>query len=92
MSRPPISHTKLSEHLSLSERHPDSECCAVNWWLHDRRVGWNIAMRAKTRDEAFVEAIEFWARRAEKYEKAYTTLKGQVDAFVNVVNPPEDGE
>jgi hypothetical protein len=93
MSRPAISNTKLNEHLTLSECHPDSECRVNNWWLYDKRAygsGMNVALRAKTRDEAFVGAIEFWAERATKFEQAYLRLKAQVDAFVGQFVEPED--
>jgi hypothetical protein len=50
----------------------------------------NIGMRAKTRDEAFVEAIEFWAERASAAERAYASIKAQVDEFVGKFADPED--
>jgi hypothetical protein len=86
MSRPAIHNAKLNQHLTLSECHPDSECRTNSWWLYDDRAygsGMNIGMRAKTRDEALVEAIEFWVERAMEAEKAYSQIKGQVDIFVN---------
>lgn len=93
MSRPAISSVKLNQHLTLSECHPDSECRAINWWLYDDRAygsGMNISMRAETRDEAFVEAIEFWAARAAKAERDYAVIKAQVDEFVGRFSDPED--
>ena len=85
MARPAINTTHLNEYLGLSECHPDSECRTVNWWLYDARAygGMNVAMRAKTRDEAFVAAIEFWAERALEAERKYAQIKGRVDAFVD---------
>ena len=92
MSRRAISQVKLNEHMTLSECHPDSECRTNNWWLYDKRAGYNIGMRAKTRDEALVEAIEHWAKRALEAEQAYKQIKTQVDTFVDqFVEPaPED--
>jgi len=92
MSRPAIHNEKLNEHLTLSECHPDSECRKINWWLYDDRAygGMNIGMRAESRDEAFVEAIEFWAQRAMAAEKAYSQIKAQVDTFVNQFVEHED--
>ena len=90
MSRPAIHSIKLNQHLTLSECHPDSECRTNNWWLYDDRAGMNIGMRAKTRDDAFVEAIEFWAERALRYEKAYSQIKAKVDDFVGHFVEPED--
>jgi len=92
MSRPPIQSVKLSPHLTLSECHPDLECRVNNWWLYDERAGMNLAMRAKSRDEAFVEVIEYWAERAARYENAYTSLNAQVQAFVGAVNPPDEND
>ena len=90
MSRPAISIINLNPHLSLSECHPDSECRTNSWWLYDSRVGWNIGMREKTRDEAFVEAIEYWAKRAIKSEAEHSKLQAHVSAFVTQVSDPED--
>ncbi len=49
-------------------------------------------MRAATPFDAFVEAIEYWAKRATKVEHAYVQIKGQVDTFVTqfVELPDED--
>lgn len=90
MSRKPISSINFSKEINLSECHPDSECRTVNWWLYDTRAGMNIGMREKTRDEAFVKAINYWAKRSNKYEKAYADLKTRVDNFVNQFKEPED--
>ncbi len=90
MSRPAISNIKLNQHLTLSECHPDSECRTNNWWLYDARVGWNISVHKKTRDEALVSAIEHWAKRAIEAEQAYAHLKAQVDTFVGQFVEAED--
>ena len=92
MSRPAISNIRLNQHLTLSECHPDSECRTNNWWLYDTRAGLNIGMRAKTRDEAFVEAIEYWAKRAQRTKLLYDQLKAQVDTFVGQFVDTEDTE
>ena len=94
MSRPAINSTKLNQNLILSERHPDSECHTNNWWLYDKRAynggGANIGMRTKSRDEAFIEAIEFWAKRAILAEQKYNQLKDRVDIFVSQFAEPEE--
>ena len=84
MARKPISSVRLNQHLTLSECHPDLECRVNSWWLYDDRAygtGMNIGMRTKTRDEAFLEAIEFWAERARKTENALASLQAQVKGF-----------
>ena len=93
MSRPAINSVHLNPYLTISECHPDSECRTNSWWLYDTRAGRNIGMREKTRDEAFVAAIEFWKKRATAAELAHSQLKTQVDAFVGqfVESEDEDG-
>jgi hypothetical protein len=49
-------------------------------------------MRAKTRDAAFIEAIEFWAKHAITIERAYSQLKTQVDAFISQFKDREEEE
>jgi hypothetical protein len=93
MSRPAISKIKFNSNLSLAECHPDSECRTNSWWLYDERAGMNIGMREKSRDEAFVSAIEYWAERALRAELCYSHIKSQVDSFVNqFVEPDEEGD
>ena len=92
MSRPAIHSVHLNQHLTLSECHPDSECRTNNWWLYDDRARMNVGMREKTRDEAFIEAIEYWAKRAIKAEQEYSQLRQQVDAFAGQFTEPEDEE
>lgn len=50
----------------------------------------NLAMRAPTRDAAFVQVIEYWAKRADKLEAELTDLQKKVNGFVAQVAPPED--
>ena len=88
MARKPISLADLNEYLTLSE------CPANNWSIYDKRAfvtGLNIGFRTKTRDEAFVAAIEFWAERAIKTENALAMLQAQIKTFVsNSSNQDED--
>ena len=76
--------------MSISECHPDSECRTNNWWLYDKRAERNIGRHCKTREEAFIEAIEHWAKRALSAEKCYSDLKNSVDLFVGQFAEPEE--
>ena len=98
MSRP-ASNTILNQYLTLSECHPDCETSTIKgvrqntWWLYDKRAynnGMNIGMREKTRDEAFVKGIEFWARRAMAAERELTEIKAKVNTFVAQFVEAED--
>lgn len=90
MSRPSIQNIKLNENLTLSECHPDSECRTINWWLYDERAGMNLGMREESRERALIEALEYWAERAQKYEQEFHSLKGRVDSFVSQFTADEE--
>ena len=92
MGRPAIQNIKLSENLTLSQRHPDSECQHVNWWLYDKRAGMNIAMRKRSKEAAVSTAIDYWARRFNELDKRHKTLRENVTQFVNLVCPPEEND
>lgn len=92
MSRPSIQSIQLTENLTLSECHPDSECRTNNWWLYDERAGMNIGIRATTRDAAFLEAIEYWANRAMESESSHKRIKRRIDAFVSQFIEAECGD
>lgn len=83
MGSKPISSTKLSEYLTLSEYRD-------GFWLYDTTRGMNLAMRAKTRDAAFVEALTYYQKRLKDVEVALGSLQTKVDAFVNQFR--EDGD
>jgi hypothetical protein len=50
-----ISHEILSETVAITE-------CTDGLWLYDKTRGMNLAMRAKSRDAAFLEAITYYQR------------------------------
>lgn len=81
--RPAIKNTVLTDTLTLSE-------CHDGFWLYDETRGMNLAMRAKTSTDAFVEALDYYQRRLKEVEAAHTHLKGLVDSFVG--NFVEDAE
>ena len=70
-----ISSTVLSETLCISE-------CTDGFWLYDKTRGMNLAMRAKTKDDAFVRALEYYQDRLTRVEAEYKLLKSKVDSFV----------
>ena len=82
--RPFIKNTKLSETLTLSE-YPEG------FWIYDTTQGMNIAMRAKTSEEAFIEALTYYQHKLTKVESEHTHLKGLVDSFVeNFIKDDEE--
>lgn len=71
----PISYTALSDTLTVSE-------LKTGWWLWDATRGMNLAMGAKTRDAAFVQALTYYQNRLRTVEREHASLKSKVDAFV----------
>lgn len=70
-----ISHVQLSSTLGLSE-------CKDGWWLYDETRGMNLSMRAKTSQDAFVEALTYYQERLKEVETSLHTLKSSVNTFV----------
>ena len=70
-----IKHVQLTETIGLTE-------CTDGFWLYDKTMGMNLAMRVKTPNDAFIEAIKYYQRRFEELDKTYWSLKGRVDSFV----------
>ena len=80
-----LSVTKLSDTLQISE-HPDG------FWLYDSTRGMNLSMRAKTRDEAFTEALTYYQKRFAETEKELNELTKKVNAFVGQFVTEDDDE
>lgn len=70
-----ISYTALSKSLSISQ-------CTDGYWLFDETRGMNLAMRAKTAEAAYLEALEYYQERLTEVEEDYKSLKAKVDHFV----------
>jgi hypothetical protein len=71
-----IKHTVLSSKLALTEM-------TDGFWLYDETRGMNLAMRAKTAEVAFVEALTYYQDRLTLVESEHKELKQKVDAFVS---------
>lgn len=91
MSRPPIQSFEFPN-IDVYECHPDSERQFNHWRLWDRRAEFNIVMSAKTKDEAFVEAIDYWAEKYKKLKNEHDELQAKVYTFINAVSPPSEEE
>ncbi len=70
-----ISYTKLTPTLFLSE-------CTDGFWLWDEDSKRNLSMKAKTAQDALVEALDIALERCARFEKAYAELSKKVNAFV----------
>ena len=71
-----LTNIKLNGTLELTEAKD-------GFWLYDETRGMNLAMRANTAQDAFVEALEYYQRRLNELERSYYSLHGKVETFVN---------
>jgi len=71
-----IQHIQLTDSLDLVE-------CSDGFWLYDRTQGMNLSIRAKTPQDAFVEALTYYQRMLAYYQEAHGELTKKVDAFVS---------
>lgn len=93
MSKKPDHIWKLSETLTLCEfvappnwRYQSGD---YGFWLWDETRGMNLAMRAETERDAFIDALEYYQNRLIEVEAAYKTLRERVDAFVGQFSEDE---
>lgn len=73
---------ELTKTLTLSN-------CKDGFWLYDKTRGMNLSMKAKTKDEAFIEALTYYQERLKKIETHYSLLAQKVYSFVDSVKDEE---
>lgn len=93
MSKLPEAVWELSETLTLCE-YQSPKNGSFGFWLYDTTRGMNLSMRAKTSNDAFVEALTYYQDRLEAVESAHYILQTKLDAFVALAaqfsEPTED--
>ncbi len=78
-----IKHEELSDTLAITE-------CNDGWWLYDKTRGFNLAMRAKSKDAAFLEALEYYQYKLMAVEESYKELSHKVNCFVHQLGFDEE--
>jgi len=79
---------KLDDTLSLT--HIEKQGRDKGWWLYDTTRGMNLAMRAKSKDEAYYKAIKYYQERLLEVESGYKTLKDTVEEFIKEASPSRE--
>lgn len=64
--------------------------CTDGYYLYDTIVGMNISMRAKTEQDAFIEALLYYQKRLVEVKKDYTTLNSKVQNFISLCDREDD--
>ena len=81
MGKPPDENTKLSDTLTLSE-YKNKNSGDFGFWLWDETVGMNLAMRAKTREEAILQALEYHQKARKRALEQRNELQAAIDGFI----------
>lgn len=83
MGRKAIRTIKLTDTLSISE-------CNDGYWLYDKTQGWNIASRAKTEQDAYVEALTFYQKRCAEISQKKKKLYDNVNNFIESLSDNDE--
>jgi hypothetical protein len=89
MDRPPNEITKLSDTLTLHECK-DPKNGDFGFWLYDETVGMNLAIRAKTREEAILLALKFHQIAHKRAEEQRDELQAVIAGFIKSLKELED--
>lgn len=80
-----ISQKKLSDTLTISH-------LVDGYWLHDTVAGINLAIKAKTEEAAFIEAITYYQRRTARLDTELTELQAKVTSFLEQFKDTDEDE
>lgn len=69
--------------FSLSE-------CNDGYYLYDHVLRVNVAMRAKTEQDAFIESLFYYKKRLEQVKREYAILNEKVESFLIQFKEDED--
>ena len=82
-----LKHTVIFKNENLTLTHNEIE----GFWIYDKSQGMNIALSAKTEQEAFIMALSYYQKRLTKVESELKTLQNKVYYFLdNFSNKDEE--
>jgi len=64
--------------------------CKDGFWLYDMTRRMNLAMKAKTEQEAFVNALMYYQKRLKEVEENFESLHSKVSSFVDTISEDID--
>lgn len=64
--------------------------CTDGYFLYDTVVGMNISMRAKTEQDACIEALLYYQRKLVKAKADYKILNDKVENFLSQFDREDD--
>lgn len=75
----------LTDSLTMSE-------CKDGYWLYDYTRGMNLSMRAKTQEDAFVEALTYYQKKTKKVEDELKKLNVSISIFINSISDEDEDD
>ena len=73
-----IRSIKLTETLTISQ---DKD----GFWLYDKTRGMNLAMEAKTEQDAYVKAITYYQKRCVELEEENKKLSHKINNLIEIL-------
>jgi len=64
--------------------------CTNGYYLYDYVVGMNISMRAKTEQDAYIEALLYYQKRLQEVKKDHKELDDKVQNFLSQFDRGDD--
>lgn len=66
--------------------------CTDGYYLYDYVIGMNISMRAKTEQEAYIEALLYYQRKLKETQTLHKEIKYKVENFFRQFDVDEYGD
>ncbi len=64
--------------------------CNDGYWLYDYVVGMNISMRAKTEQDACIEALLYYQKKLVAVKRDHKILNDKVEGFLSQFDRDDD--
>jgi hypothetical protein len=74
----PIKHVVIFKNDTITLTHHEIQ----GYWLYDKTQGMNLAMRAKTEQDAFIQAIMYYQKSYSEATKKFKDITKKVDSFL----------
>lgn len=65
-------------------------CGDFGWWLYDKTFGSNLAMKAKSKEDALIEALTHYNEYFKRERAALSSLQSKVNSFLVQFPSDED--
>jgi len=63
--------------------------CKDGYFLYDYVIGMNISMRAKTEQDAYIEALLYYQKKLKEVKNDYKLLNDKVESFISQFDKDE---